>query len=315
MFGSPCTWHSIVYGWWGGPPMVVFGFGKIPTMSCAYFSFYNSSMLSIWDDDCNIMANNQWSKMHTLLQILTVPIVPHNSLPCMFNTTGCPIWHHVGVFPPSDREIRSLGDVGFAFKGTNIEHNALPYDVEMCFKLWQIMGANVASYYTQEWMATTASISIFQHTSSNLFSTMLKFYFTRVHIHGNVMPRSWERPAWCSHSSNKSETCVNIMLHHVGCPMYCEASKVVANHHNSIYKAYILAPPNTPTTHPKYYTCESATEVVLNCVSNLWAPFLPPPYVSFVWRESLVSLGFALKLVGQNKRRLVLESAKQIFVK
>jgi hypothetical protein len=238
-------------------------------------------------------------------------IGPHNSLPCMFNIIGCPHWHRVGVFPPSDHEIRSLGYVGFVLKGTNIEHTALTYNVDMCFKLWQIMRANVASYYTQEWMATTASISIFQHTSSILFSTILKSCYTRVHIHGNVMPRSWERHAWCSHSSNKNETCVNIMLHHVGCPMHCEASKVVANHHNSIFKAYILAPPNTPTTHPKYYTCESAAEAVINCVSNLWAPFLPPPYVLFVWRERLVSIGFALKLVGRNKRKLVLESAKQ----
>jgi hypothetical protein len=71
-------------------------------------------------------------------------IGPHNSLPCMFNIIGCPHWHCGGVFPPNNHEIRSLGYVSFVLKGTNIEHTALPYDVDMCFKLWQIMGINVA---------------------------------------------------------------------------------------------------------------------------------------------------------------------------
>lgn len=106
-------------------------------------------------------------------------------------------------------------------------------------------------------MATAANTSIFKHTSSSLFYTMPKFSFIGVQNHANVVPQCWERLAWCNHSSNKSEKCVNIMLHHLGRPMHPVAPIVATNYYNSTFIAYILAPPNTPIAHPKYHTCES----------------------------------------------------------
>lgn len=66
------------------------------------------------------------------------------------------------------------------------------------------------------------------------------------------MPQRWEPPAWYNRSSNKNETCVNIMPHHVDHLCIFEELKMIANHFNSKYKAYIPAPLDTLTSYPKH---------------------------------------------------------------